>query len=380
MPAIKRMKMMFWNAQGLSTISKQTQLEFLLEKECIDILLLAETFLKPHHSFNMRNFIIYRNDRIQQAHGGVAIAIRKNIPHKLRSSFNTSYIENIAIEVNINNVITCITAAYSPKYSSQFANDIQALTSHNTQFLLFGDFNAKHTDWNCNNNNRAGRSLHNSLQLSQFMIYHTNEHTHYPHSGKTPSTIDLLLANVNFPFNMSALTSHTSSDHSPIVCEFYSNIETTHQVFFDYRNADWAKYRRYIEHNINEIRIPSSVNEIDNAIDRFSKLIVNARSVAVPTFRPNNKTKISPQTKQLIQHRNAVKRLWQRTHIASEKQQLKRELNRLQRQINNLVNNDINQYWLNQLRNIRKGDKKLWNLAKRFRGKSESSVNKINIY
>lgn len=44
-----------------------------------------------------------------------------------------------------------------------------------------------------------------------------------------------------------------------------------------------------------------------------------------------------------------------------------------------MVNNDINQYWSKQLRNINKGDKKLWNLAKRFRGKSESTVNKINI-
>lgn len=250
---------MFWNAQGITTNSKQLQLELLLKKECINIILLAETFLKPHHSFNMRNFIVYRNDRTHQAHGGVAIAIRKNIAHKFRSPFNTSYIENIAIEVNINNVSTCITAAYSPKFSSRFGNDIAALTSHNTQFLLFADFNAKLTDWNCNNNNREGMSLHNSLQLSQFMVYHTPEYTHYPHSGQTPSTIDLLLANVNFPFDLSALTSHTSSDHAPIVCEFNREFETIHQVFFDYKNADWSKFHRYIEQNINEFRIPIGI-------------------------------------------------------------------------------------------------------------------------
>lgn len=66
MPAIKKMKLMFWNAQGITTNYKQIQLELLLEKECIDINLLAETFLKPHHSFNLRNFIVYRNDRIHQ--------------------------------------------------------------------------------------------------------------------------------------------------------------------------------------------------------------------------------------------------------------------------------------------------------------------------
>lgn len=253
---------MFWNAQGISTSVKQAQLEFLIENESIDILLMAETFLKPHHSFNIRNYIVYRNDRIHQAHGGVAIVIRKNIPHKVRSPFNTTVIENIAIEVNINNVSTCITAAYSPKYSTYFADDIQALTTHNSQFLLFADLNAKHTSWNCNNNNKAGVSLHSTHQISQFIIHHTPEHTHYPHSGQTP-----LLSNVNFAFDLSALTSHTSSDHSPIICDFDNSIEPIQQIFYDYKNADWSKYRRCVEQNISEIGFPATANEIDNAIN-----------------------------------------------------------------------------------------------------------------
>lgn len=379
MPAINRMKIMFWNAQGISTKVKQTQLELLLEKECIDILLLAETFLKPHHSLNIRNYIVYRNDRTHQAHGGVAIVIRKNIPHKVRSPINTALIENVAIEVNINNVSTCITAAYSPKYSTHFANDIQALTSHNSQFLLFGDFNAKHTAWNCNNNNKAGISLYTTHQLSQFMIYHTPEHTHYPHSGQTPSTIDLLLSNGNVAFDLTALTSHTSSDHAPIICNFDNSVEPIQKIFYDYKNADWSKYRRHIERNINEITFPANANEIDNAIERFSKLIVDARSIAVPVFQASNKSKISVETKQLIQFRNSRKRVWQRTHTAPEKQQLKHELNRLQKQINIMVNRDVNQHWANQLRSISKGDKKLWNLAKQFRGKYDSSIDKIKV-
>lgn len=159
----------------------------------------------------MRNFVIYRNDHLQQVHGGVALAIRKNMPHKVRSPFNTMFIENIAIEINVNNVPTCITAAYNPKYSIHFANDIQTLTKLNTQFLLFGDFNAKHTTWNCNSNNRLGNSLYDSQQLSQFIIHHTAEHTHFPHSGQTPSTIDLLLANSNFSFDLSTISNSTLS-------------------------------------------------------------------------------------------------------------------------------------------------------------------------
>lgn len=39
------------------------------------ILVLAETFLKPHHKINFRQFIVHRNDRENKAHRGVAIII-----------------------------------------------------------------------------------------------------------------------------------------------------------------------------------------------------------------------------------------------------------------------------------------------------------------
>lgn len=164
-----------------------------------------------------------------------------------------------------------------------------------------------------------------------------------------------------------------------IVCEFNSEIETTQRVLFDYKSADWRKFRTYIDHNVNEIRIPSSIHEIDHAINRFTTLIVNARSIAVSQVRTKPKPKMSAATLRLIQHKNSVKRAWQRTHIMPDKQQLKRELNRLQKQINEMVNFDLNQCWERQLRNVNKGDKKLWKSAKQFRGKADSTLNKIKI-
>lgn len=114
------LKILFWNAQSITNKPKQIQLEHILESDKIDICLLVETFLKPHHTLQLKNYIVYRNDRLTHAHGGVAIAIRNNIAHKYRSPFNTSFIENVAIEIKINNVPTCITAAYCPKYSLHF--------------------------------------------------------------------------------------------------------------------------------------------------------------------------------------------------------------------------------------------------------------------
>lgn len=186
---------MFWNAQSIANQLKQRELELFITNEKIDIILLAETFLNSDNDFSLKNFYVYRNDRQSHA-GGVAIAIRHDIEHKLLPTTNTVIIENISIEVNISNTPTIITSAYSPRYTTDFKSDMLLLTSHvTTPFILLGDFNAKHTSWNCNNNNAAGKSLFTLQQSEQFMVFHPTEHTHYPHSGATPSTIDLMVTN-----------------------------------------------------------------------------------------------------------------------------------------------------------------------------------------
>lgn len=49
------------------------------------------------------------------------------------------------------------------------------------------------------------------------------------------------------------------------------------------------------------------------------------------------------------------------------------------KKINELVETELNQQWSNKLINITKGHKKLWKLTKNFKGKSESTVNKIKV-
>lgn len=376
MPATKLSpKIMFWNAQSITNKYKQIQLEHLIQNQHIDIVLLVETFLKQHHTFQLKNFAIYRNDRLTHPHGGVAIAVRNGIPHKVRTHFLTNHIENIAIEIAINNIPTCITAAYSPKYSIHFANDIETLTSVNMQYMVFGDFNAKHTSWNCNNNNKSGNLLFGMQQASNFMIFHPPDHTHFPHSGQSPSTIDLLLSNVNFVFDIITYTDQISSDHSPVLYNGFCDCSS--RKSFDYSKADWRKYHRLIENNINDIEISDSIMAIDIAFTKFTELIINARTASVPTKEIQAKTKISAETKKLIQFKNKLRRIWQRTSSIATKQLLKTELNKIQIVIHQMVKKDVNAHWNKQLRKMDKGNKKVWNIAKQIRGKKDSSFSKI---
>lgn len=380
MPVTERQPIiMLWNAQSITSKSKQLQLENMLNTEHIDIILITETFLKPQHTYQIRNFNIYRNDRLTHAHGGVAIAIRNNIAHKICSPANTSHIENMSIEVKINNIPTRIIVAYSPKFSIHFMNDIQKLTAINAQYMIFGDFNAKHQSWNCNSINKAGNALFDMQQASNFVIHYPHEHTHFPHSGQSPSTIDLAIANVNFTFDLFTHIDQMSSDHAPVICNVLGTSTVTSRKIFDYSKADWKKYRQIIESRLVNAPIPATEAEVNSAIKSFTEIIISARSSAVPIKNQRTKTKISTETLSMIQHKNRLKRLWQRAGTWTEKQQIKCELNRMQKLINKMVKDDYNAHFEQQLSKLEKGDKLVWKLAKQLRGNQDESANNIKI-
>jgi len=66
-----------WNAQ--SVISKRPNLELLLAQYNIHVALLCETWFKPNHCVNFKNFHVIRHDR-QDGYAGVAILIDKKNP------------------------------------------------------------------------------------------------------------------------------------------------------------------------------------------------------------------------------------------------------------------------------------------------------------
>lgn len=118
--------------------------------------------------------------------------------------------------------------------------------------MIFGDLNAKHTSWNCRSNNVSGNALFSLQHNNEFMIYHTDTHTHFPHSGQSPSTIDLLISNVNFAFDLVAHDDQMQSDHAPIIC-IYGTMKRTERKFYDYSRANWQKFRHIINTEIDSI-------------------------------------------------------------------------------------------------------------------------------
>jgi hypothetical protein len=321
----KNFSILFWNAQGISNKTKQIELEILTANKNIDVFLLSETFLNLEHTFDISNYDIYRADRGSHG-GGVAIGVKNTLMHNHIGSFNTKNVENVSIELKINGQNTTITSIYSPKYHTDFENDLEIITPSNRKFIVAGDFNAKHPQWNNDQSNLSGRILANLQHKRNLIIHNTPVATHHPHSGNTPSTIDLLLSNCPHIFNLEALEGQLSSDHTPILCTINEWVDSCEpKKVYKYKSTNWIDYQTEILKNLPPPYTCTTKSQIDEEVAKFQAIIVNARNKATPVIeikKPHRKD-ISNEAKEAIKIRNLLKRQWQRCRAPAEKSLLK---------------------------------------------------------
>lgn len=373
MSSTKSINLMFWNAQGVTNSSKQLELSNYVSVNGFDIVMIGETFLNCQQHFTLPNFIVYRSDRHTHG-GGVALAIRNHLHHEFLGSFPTVAIENTAVRIKINGKSTLIIVAYNPRYTSNFTNDIVLLTSPDEEFIIMGDLNAKHTAWNCAVTDRSGLKLMNEQANGNFLIHHPPNPTHFPHSGRTPSTIDILLTNSSNVLSDITADEALNSDHFPISCTVIGGCSTeAPNIFYDYKQGNWANYARTLQDRIANYAQISSTADVDDTINLLSADMIDARNANIPTKHAHEPlTRLSDNTLNSIATRNMVRRRWQRAHRPGEKNALKALLNQWNKIVKRQCLEDRNANWNNKLESLGTGSKKYWQITKAIRGKNKS--------
>lgn len=367
----QNINVLYWNANGIT--NKMLAFYDYLSKQNVDIACISETFLKPNSKIDShKDYIMHRFDRVGRAKGGVAIIVKRNLKHELQPSYNTKLLECIGIKVFINDTVSChILSVYHPGGSNareieqHLRDDITKITNIRGNYYICGDFNAKHREWNCNMANKAGTILQE--MAGEFMIYYPDSPTYYPEDpNKSESTIDLMLSNSNLE-TTELKCSVAPSDH----CVVYFRIKTSkinrteNTVYrYDYRNANWRKYKslitRHIENNTFEIPC-TSVDEIEDHIKILSKLIMQARSTSVKKKKINfESTRLTPEIKEMIKRKRTLRQRWQR----NRNNQTKTEVNKLQKDISEKIKELKNKNWNKRLSELKPSNQTIWHIAK----------------
>lgn len=100
MASLDKIKICYYNARSVRAKSRADEIFDFVCKEEVDVVLLCETWLKPENSFYHKDYKVYRLDRPGNTlGGGVAVAVRKCIFHKLISYQNLQVVESIGITI-----------------------------------------------------------------------------------------------------------------------------------------------------------------------------------------------------------------------------------------------------------------------------------------
>jgi hypothetical protein len=250
-----------WNCQGSSS-NKITQIRNHLHKFKPQILCLQETKIKQKLNLSMYNIQGYSFTATphKSGNGGLGIYIRDDVKYKHRPDLiNETVIDNCE---NANNIMwheflsngelillgnTYINPSNNAADTSNLLKMILTIKSQSKPFIIIGDMNAKHDNWNhVTQSNNIGDQLKQFIHQYSLLLLN-NEYCKYePTMLLTQSTIDLAITiDDHIVGDMKVITNDMISDHYPIQITLASSTNITQPATIHQPHMKWDTHPKF---------------------------------------------------------------------------------------------------------------------------------------
>ena len=148
--------MMQWNANSI--LQRKYELEHFLKTNRINIAAICETKLSPRRKLTVPGYSIYRQDRNHHG-GGVLLLIHKDLQHDSIHLIGTTDMEQVSVILHSPpDKRILIVSGYNPPNRALCDKDLEPIFATNIPAILLGDLNSKHIAWNCESNDKMGKS------------------------------------------------------------------------------------------------------------------------------------------------------------------------------------------------------------------------------
>ena len=137
------------------------------------ICLLSETFLKPGQAFRLANYVCHRTDR-PTVGGGTAILFRRGIQHHSVPVLGIAQLEATAIQTQLAGRPLKILPVYFSPSRPLIRVDMDACLAGGLPFLMAGDLNTKHVDWNSRLCTTRGKLLRDYADSASCLIFRSD--------------------------------------------------------------------------------------------------------------------------------------------------------------------------------------------------------------
>lgn len=367
---LKNIPVMSLNCYSVTSVDRQRQLSYFIKRNQIKIVLLQETFLKPHIRFRVLGFKVFRNDSSSHG-GGTAILVSSDIKCIQINVPTTGTLKDpTAVRIFCENCNYTFISTYIPNNVSRIQyTDITKCLRLGNRVIMGGDFNAKHTFWNCSTTNARGKDLfgfYNANRNFVKLLYPT-DHTHFPFDvNRASSTIDLFLIKGFRPTNETISVCALWSDHNPIIFQIPASFSATNETKLDYSCIRWATFRREFRSLLPFIFVPQiqSESDLNHYIALLEEVTHRAIKSSTPLMKPYQ-DKLPPEIEGIVIERNIIRRHAQNYHLpVAERKFLSREANFLGKVIKVALTSHRNDQLKRKLSNFKPYDTDLFKLLK----------------
>ncbi|KAL4085123.1 hypothetical protein QTP88_027415 [Uroleucon formosanum] len=226
-----------------------------------------------------------------------------------------------------NSIIPNKGALYSPPHHNiSNATFTDYFNTIKNNFIIGGDYNAKHNAWGCRTNNPRGIVLYNFVNANNFNVLAPPGPTYWPSSpAKNPDILDIFETKI--PSNLHCLTKNIlelNSDHSSVILNVsatvFARVEPP-RLFSPL--TDRLEFQNIINQRIGlKIKLKSNY-DIDEAVNNLTMLIQSATWEATKPNKThdskNNYPIVSDQIRCLIVEKRRARAKYQVTRLPSHK-------------------------------------------------------------
>ena len=365
------LRIMTWNANGLRQCWRE--LEAFLHDNHIDIALISETHFTDKDYCRITGYQAYWTMHPSgAARGGTAVFVKQTIRHYPQQEICEDYLQSTIISIVYNNKETNVGAVYCPprhRISNEMFTDV--FDRVGKQFILAGDFNAKHTAWGSRLISPKGRELIKAINSYNCDFATPKKPTYWPSDeNKIPDLIDFyILKNVNVTHTHTEICEDMSSDHVPVVMSLSATIlKKKQRNKLTNKFTNWDLFRDNLDKLINlKVRI-KIIEELEQEVQQFVGNIRTAAQLSTPTLQavPNKTVCQSLEIRELIKERRRLRRIWHRTRHPADKNAFNNASNATRRAISDARQKSLQQY-LEGLSPEADKDYSLWKATRRFK-------------
>lgn len=361
------LRILAWNCNGI--LQRQQEIQLFLDIEKIDICLLSETHLTTQTHLKLRGYethsAIHPNNN---ARGGSAVIIRKGIKYDLQEKHESDEIQAASVSINIRNHNIVVAAIYCPpRYNIKEEDYLRFFKHLGEQFIIGGDFNAKHTDWGSRLTTTKGKELHEAILKHSCKWHSTGKPTYWPSDqNKTPDLIDFFITRkVPTDYIQVQEGFDSTSDHSSILMTISDKIITNEKPpILSNKYTDWKNFKSELNNSIILKTNLSTEDVLDQEVEKLVKDIQQAAWNSTNSSSREIAGKRYPtEIISLVTEKRSIRRQWQQTRDPAVKNKLNNLTQRIRRKILEIKNNSISSY-LESLTYSKDTDYSLWKATK----------------